>query len=612
VGDVVLEPCDVIARALCGSIWRRWEPDSSDVGKLKIGFALVPPRDDTRPALGTVVPHEGGPGYSTTGSAWGYRKMYGPLLDRRNMLLVDQRGTGLSRPIRCDDLQNLKIAYAVAAGRCGRQLGPRADDYTTALATDDTAAVIRRLGLSDVDLYGDSYGTFFQQVFVGRHPDLVRSVVLDSAYPTYGETGWYPTQGLAMRRAFTAACDRSRACRAAGEPFLVVLRSVLRKVRQEPWRGTAHDADGRRMRVAVSPENLAVVAYGATYAPVFYREFTAALRSALRGYRAPLLRLVAEATGGGTNAGPVVAYSEGLDAAVACHDYPQLYDMTARPGRTREEQLVDALDRRHRNWPRTYGPFTVHEYARSDWETLSWCTRWPTAPPDNPAEPPRPPVGYPDLPVLILSGELDSITTAAEGDIVASQFPDARHLVLRNQFHVNAAYDFEGCGQSLVRQFTRDPDAALSRCGEGLAPVRTMGRFPARIGDVLPGESAELRLRARRVPRAAALVVADVMDRWWNNYSGWGVGLHGGRWSYRGYGTVRFRLHNVELVAGQRVSGTATWDRSAKRVTVDLGVRGKGPDAHLRGRWHSRNEGALARLRGKVGGVRAEILFSAP
>jgi hypothetical protein len=366
------------------------------------------------------------------------------------------------------------------------------------------------------------------------------------------------------------------------------------------------------MRVAVSPENLAVVAYGATYAPVFYREFTAALRSALRGYRAPLLRLVAEATGGGTNAGPVVAYSEGLDAAVACHDYPQLYDMTARPGRTREEQLVDALDRRHRNSPRTYGPFTVHEYARSDWETLSWCTRWPTAPPDNPAEPPRPPVGYPDLPVLILSGELDSITTAAEGDIVASQFPDARHLVLRNQFHVNAAYDFEGCGQSLVRQFTRDPDAALSRCGEGLAPVRTMGRFPARIGDVLPGESAELRLRARRVPRAAALVVADVMDRWWNNYSGWGVGLHGGRWSYRGYGTVRFRLHNVELVAGQRVSGTATWDRSAKRVTVDLGVRGKGPDAHLRGRWHSRNEGALARLRGKVGGVRAEILFSAP
>ena len=79
------------------------------------------------------------------------------------------------------------------------------------------------------------------------------------------------------------------------------------------------------------PRRLAAVAYGATYGPAFYREMTAAMRSALRGDRAPLLRLVAEATGGGTDAGSPRAYSEGLDAAVACHDYPQVYDMTASP-----------------------------------------------------------------------------------------------------------------------------------------------------------------------------------------------------------------------------------------------------------------------------------------
>ncbi len=602
----------MIARALCGSIRRRWEPGNPDAGWVRVGFSLVPPRDDSRPALGTVVPHEGGPGYSTTGSAWGYRKMYGRLLGRRNMLLVDQRGTGLSRPIRCDELQNLTIAYALAARRCARQLGPRSDDYTTARSADDTAAVIRRLGLSDVDLYGDSYGTFFQQVFAGRHPDLVRSVVLDSAYPTYGETGWYPTQGRAMRRAFTVACERSRACRTAGEPFLVELRTVLRQVRRAPWQGIAYDADGRRMRVRVNARNLVVVAFGATYAPAFYRELTAALRSGLAGDRAPLLRLVAEATGGGTDAGPVVAYSEGLDAAVACHDYPQLYDMTARPGRVREAQLADALVRRQQSRPRTYGPFTVHEYARSDWEAFSWCTRWPTAPSDNPAGPPRPPGGYPDVPVLVISGELDTITTAAEGDLVAAQFPDARHVVLRNQFHVNAAYDFEGCGQTLVRQFTRDPGSGLSQCGDRLAPVRTTGTFPTTLADVRPGRSGSLGVRARRVPPAAALVVADVMDRWWNNYSGDGVGLHGGTWSYGGYATVRFRLRDVELVPGQRVSGTATWDRSAQRVTVDLTVRGIGPDARLRGRWHTREQGAVAVLRGRVGGTAAEVTFSAP
>ena len=547
------------------------------------------------------------------GSAGGYRNMYAPLLGRRNMLLVDQRGTGLSRPIRCDELQNLKIAYAVAAGRCGRQLGDRSDDYTTARSADDTAAVIRRLGLSVVDLYGDSYGTFFQQVFVGRHPDLVRSVVLDSAYPTYGESGWYPTQGPAMRRAFTAACERSRVCRQGGRPFLAELNRVLDQVRKQPWRGVAHDADGRRMKVRVNAPNLAHIAYGATYAPAFYREMTAALRSGLDGYRAPLLRLVAEVTGGGTNAGPVVAYSEGLDAAVACQDYPQLYDMTARPGRVREAQYAAAIDRRQRRHPRTYGPFSVHEYARSGWELLSWCTRWPTAPPDNPAGPPRPPGGYADVPVLIISGEFDSITTAAEGDIVASQFPDARHVVLRNSFHVNAAYDYEGCGETLVRQFTRDPESELSSCGADLAPVRTLGAFPSSLSDVRPGRSSKpLAPRDRRVAPAAALTVADVQDRWWNNYSGHGVGLHGGTWSYTGYATVRFRLRDVELIPGHRVSGTSTWDRTAQLMVVDLTVRGSGPDARLRGRWDTREAGADGVLRGTIAGRPAEVIFPAP
>ena len=68
------------------------------------------------------------------------------------------------------------------------------------------------------------------------------------------------------------------------------------------------------------------MAFGATYTPAFYREMTAAMRSGLAGDRAPMLRLVAEALGGGTDAGNPVAYSEGLDAAVACHDYPLLYD----------------------------------------------------------------------------------------------------------------------------------------------------------------------------------------------------------------------------------------------------------------------------------------------
>ena len=130
---------------------------------------------------------------------------------------------------------------------------------------------------------------------------------------------------------------------------------MLAEVRERPWRGQAYDADGRRTAVTVDGPALVAVAYGATYAPAFYRELTAALRSALAGDRAPLRRLVAEATGGDTDAGPVAAYSEGLDAAVACHDYPQLYDMTAPPA-VRREQYAAALAARQASHPDTFGP----------------------------------------------------------------------------------------------------------------------------------------------------------------------------------------------------------------------------------------------------------------
>ncbi len=605
-----LAPCKVLPHARCGSIERLWEPGNPAAGTVTVGFAFVAARDRSKPVLGTVVPHEGGPGYSTTGTATSYAEMYGPLLDRRNLLLVDQRGTGRSEPIDCPSLQDptpqdLKGDYATAAAACGASLGDRADDYSTALSADDLAAVVDALGLGPVDVYGDSYGTFFAQVYAGRHPEQVRSVVVDSAYPAYGEDAWYATQGPAMRDSFALVCRRTPACRDAGRPFLPTLEKVLAAVRVKPWRGRAYDADGRRMKVTVDGSSLATVAFSATYTPAFYRELTAALRSGLSGDRRPLLRLVAEATGGDTDAGPVKDYSEGLDAAVACHDYPQLYDMAAPPA-VRQQQYAAALDARtlsDRPESRlgTYGPFTVHEYADSDWQMLDWCTQWPSAPASNPAGPPVPPGGhYSDVPVLVLSGELDSITTPAEGDLVAAQFPNARHVRVANSFHVTAVGDTDDCAVRIVRSFVASPSAALKdRCADRVAPVRALGRFPA----ALPPFP-----RAGAVARGAALTVADLQDRWWNNYSGHGVGLRGGTWRYTGDPVVRFRLSGVRLLPGLPVSGTAVWDRYAATMTVSLDL----PRGHLAGSWDTRTPGADAVLSGRLDGRRVRISLPAP
>ncbi len=138
------------------------------------------------------------------------------------------------------------------------------------------------------------------------------------------------------------------------------------------------------------------------------------------------------------------------------------------------------------------------------------------------------------MPVLVLSGELDSITTAAEGDLVVGQFPNARHVVVRNSFHVTALGDRDLCAERILRAFVRSPgsERRLTRCARDVEPVRALGVVPRTLADVPPARSGRaVPTRLRRAGPAAALTVADVVDRWWNNYSGSGVGLRGGTFS---------------------------------------------------------------------------------
>ena len=127
-----------------------------------------------------LVAVEGGPGYPSTGSRWEYRGIFGPLIPSRGLLLMDQRGTGDSALIDCKSVQGFAgrtsgRAFARRVGRCAAEIDARygrgAHSYfATAYAADDLAAVLRALKLGKVDLYGDSYGTFFVQEFIARHP----------------------------------------------------------------------------------------------------------------------------------------------------------------------------------------------------------------------------------------------------------------------------------------------------------------------------------------------------------------------------------------------------------------------------------------------------------
>lgn len=127
---------------------------------------------------------------------------------------------------------------------CGDQLADTRYLYGSGLAADDVAAILDALAIPVVDLYGDSYGTFFAQTFAGRHPERLRSAVLDSAYPVRGLSPWYPEIAPTVQFAFDAACQRSPACSSLPGTSMQRIEALLASLRAHPFIGSAHDGNG--------------------------------------------------------------------------------------------------------------------------------------------------------------------------------------------------------------------------------------------------------------------------------------------------------------------------------------------------------------------------------
>jgi pimeloyl-ACP methyl ester carboxylesterase len=179
VGSLDLHACGHRG-AYCARLDRALDPAEVLPDRVSLYFEFYP---HTGPAAakGTLVATEGGPGYPATGSRDDYLALFEPLRGERDVVIMDNRGTGRSGAIDCRELQTAPRWTIEAVAECGDSLGERAPLYSTAYAADDLAAVLDALGARRVDLYGDSYGTYFAQVFAVRHPASLRSLVLDGA-----------------------------------------------------------------------------------------------------------------------------------------------------------------------------------------------------------------------------------------------------------------------------------------------------------------------------------------------------------------------------------------------------------------------------------------------
>jgi pimeloyl-ACP methyl ester carboxylesterase len=438
--------------AQCGSVPVPLDRADPAAGTIDIAYAFVPHSDTSSPSLGTVVTNPGGPGQSTIASAGLYLQGAPQLFAHRDLLLIDPRGTGGSGVLTCPSLMGRHpVDERTIARLCGGDIGARAGRYGSADVADDIDAVRAALGLDKVDLWGDSYGTFLMQVYAARHPQHVRSIVLDGAFPIDSDP-WGRDVLRGTRRVIRLACSRTLHC--SGRRLLDQIARLASRLRRHPIEYTATTPAGR-LQVTLRERDLAELTY-AEGRPENLKPLPGAVTAALHHRFAPLEKLVANLRVADRQnlARDPTLNSLGAAFATACHDYPRPYDLTAPPAtrRAQYQNRLRALDGRQ------FFPFAPAAWLGTKIDAGPKCLDWPA---DPRARSGLRMLQMPDVPVLVMSGDLDSNTPIEQGRVVASQFPHAQFAIVANAGHTPA---LNPCGVALGVDFVEALKVDPQRC----------------------------------------------------------------------------------------------------------------------------------------------------
>ena len=425
-------------------------------------YAFIRHKGFGKPA-GTIAYNPGGPGISAIRYAEDVARFFGPDFD---VLLVDPRGTGASGALHCglpDDVfmrswgtQQLELA------ECGERLGNEAARYGTPAAADDLEAVRRQLGIEQLDLYGQSYGTILMTTYARRYPGRVRTILLSGAYPADADP-WarYRAEGLAS--AIRLVCARSHG-RCRGAAVLRDIRTLAARLRRDPL-PFAISEGVRNYPQRLDEAILAYVVFQAAYRPRLYGRLPRVLHAAVSGRPGALVRLARRTLAGGLSVRALEGHDDVIVRyAIECWESRMPYDTGASEAE-RRSQFSRALERAGRA-----GPFSLEGWSSGPGNDAASCLGWPphrTIAPDTAAPMPK-------IPALVINGDLDAVAPPSAGRSVAARIPGAHFLEVHNVGHVPEQQDRTGCVSYAIWRFFRSRLFVNARCAEHLpaVPVR--------------------------------------------------------------------------------------------------------------------------------------------
>lgn len=417
------KPCRISSfpqEVRCGQIQRALDPAKPDGKKIDVHYVVLPSKDRNK-LPDAVFLLAGGPGQSAVEAAGFGEAVLGKLNRRRDLVFVDQRGTGKSAPLRCTELETsekildkegaLKLTQA-----CMQSLQklPHGDlqFYSTSIAVQDLEAIRVAQNYSAINLVGASYGTRVGLEYLRQFPQSVRRLVIDGVVPP--DLNLLASDAKPALEGVFADCLKNSRCNAA---YPDLAGSWKRLLNNTPRQFTFTNSRAvSTISTKIQSDDLIGMVFKALYSPTMTAALPYAITQAEKGRLDPLLSL----SGSFNQAGPG-GLTMGMHYSVWCSE------AYAKP-RTASANADE---------------FTVRMAETYD----KVCANWPRA--NIPQEFFTTPVSK--SPVLLLSGGIDPVTPTRNGDQIAKALGNkARHISVENAGHGLLTH---GCIREVLDKF---------------------------------------------------------------------------------------------------------------------------------------------------------------
>ena len=431
-----LKPCtgdDTPVDAVCGTL-KVFENRATKQGRqIDLNIVVLPAmRADAAPDPLFFL--AGGPGQGAAQMAKLVREMFRQVLTDRDIVLVDQRGTGKSNPLNCEDEDDSLAAFnrtdADSAARLKTCLAGYDADlrlYTTPIAMDDLDDVRALLGYDRINIYGGSYGTRAGLVYLRQHGDRVRSAVLDGVTPTNMRLPlFFPRDVQRALDLLLDDCAATAACHAKYPNLKSRLPALMTRLEKTPATvAVVHPRTGERGNITMTARTLANILASTLYIPIASSLIPALIERAEQNDFQGLLALASI----GDNGSPS-NMSVGMQLSVICaEDAPRI-----TPAEVVKESAGSL-----------FGRYVMRLQ-------LDACTFWPRGEvPDSFYEPVTS-----SVPTLVMSGEIDPVTPPVWGEAIAKHLSASKHIVMPGTGHTAGG---TACGGRLIRAFLAKGDA---------------------------------------------------------------------------------------------------------------------------------------------------------